>query len=328
MRYLITGSTGFIGPHLIRRLVSTGHSCRCLVRSSSKGRVPEEKGVEWVEGDITDGSSLKGIGEGMDGLFHMATLGHMSNYRVPDEMFEKVNVLGTRNIMQEALRAGVRKVVHCSTVAAMGICREMPADEMTRCNPHHPYGQSKLKAEQEVHRLVAAEGLPACIVRFSMVYGPGDWRDILRLTRMAKRGLFPKVGTKPKLTPLIHVDDATRGLVLTMEKGREGEVYLITNQRSEPFDEIRKILLRGLGISRPPLYVPERVALSAASLLEKIFSLAGKAPPVTKKNIESTLADRVFSIEKAQKELGFEPRVDPEQGLVETVQWYRKEGWV
>ena len=328
MKYLITGATGFVGPHLIRKLISSGHSCRCLVRSSSRGKVQEEMGVEWVAGDITDKGSLEGIGEGMDGLFHMATLGHLSNYRVPDGMFGKVNVLGTRNIMQEALRSGIPKVVHCSTVAAMGICREVPADETTECNPHHPYGKSKLEAEQAVLRLVFSEGLPASIIRFSMVFGPGDWRDILKLTRMAKRGLFPKVGAKPKLTPLVHVDDATEGLLLTMEKGRAGEIYLITNGRSEPFDKIRKTILKGLGIVRPPLYVPEWIALSAASLMEKVFGLAGKAPPVTRKNIESTLADRVFSIEKARRELGFDPQVDPEQGLVETVQWYRKKGWV
>lgn len=328
MKYLITGATGFVGPHLIRKLISAGHSCRCLVREVSRQKTSDEKGVEWVEGDITDGSSLKGIGAGMDGLFHMATLGHMSNYRVPDEMFERVNVQGTRHIMEEALRAEIPRVVHCSTVAAMGICREVPADEMTECNPHHPYGQSKLKAEQTVQHLVSSGGLPARIIRFSMVYGPGDWRDILKLTRMAKKGLFPKVGSKPKLTPLIHVDDATDGLVLAMDKGRVGETYLITNNRSEPFDQIRKALLKGLGVFRPPLYVPEWVALSAAALTEKIFTLAGKAPPVTRKNIESTLTDRVFSIEKARRELGFDPRVDPEQGLMETVQWYRKEGWV
>jgi len=327
MKYLITGATGFVGPCLIRRLAAMGHACRCLVRSSSKGKVPVQEGVEWVEGDITDEGSLKGIGDGMDGLYHLATLGHMSNYRVPDDMFLRVNVAGTRNIMQEALRAGIGKVVHCSSVAAMGICPEVPADETTECRPHHPYGQSKLQAEQEVLRLVATEGLPARIIRFSMVYGPGDWRDILKLTRMAKRGLFPKVGTRPKLTPLIHVDDATEGLILGMERGRVGEVYLITNPRSEPFDHIRKVLLKGLGIVRPPLYVPEWLALSTASLIERLFSLAGKAPPVTRKNIESTLADRIFSIEKARRELGFETKVDPEKGLLETVQWYRKMGW-
>jgi nucleoside-diphosphate-sugar epimerase len=258
----------------------------------------------------------------------MATLGHMSNYRVPDEMFEKVNVVGTRNVMQEALKAGIPRVVHCSTVAAMGICRDIPADEESACDPHHPYGQSKLKAEQVVRHLVSSDDLAALIIRFSMVYGPGDWRDMLKLTRMAKRGIFPRVGSRPKLTPLVHVDDATDGLLLAIEKGRVGETYLITNGRSEPFDDIRKILLQGLEIFRPPLYVPEWVALSGASLVERIFALAGKAPPVTRKNIESTLTDRVFSIEKARRELGFEPRIDPAEGLRETVRWYRKEGWV
>ena len=137
-----------------------------------------------------------------------------------------------------------------------------------------------------------------------MVYGPGDARDILKLTRMAKKGLFPKVGNRPKLTPLIHVDDAVKGLLLAAEKGRIGEIYLITNRDSLPFDEIRKILQKALGVKRLPLYVPEWAALAMASVAENVFPLLGKIPPVSRKNIESTLADRVFSIEKARGRLG------------------------
>jgi nucleoside-diphosphate-sugar epimerase len=172
------------------------------------------------------------------------------------------------------------------------------------------------------------QNLPAVIIRFSMVYGPGDPRDILKLTRMTKKGLFPKVGNKPKLTPLIHVDDAVRGLLQAAEKGGIGEIYLLTNGDSMPFDEIRKILQRALGVTRFPLYVPEWAALAIASLAENIFTLFGKIPPVSRKNIESTLADRVFSIEKARKEIGFNPQVDAVDGLRETVEWYKKQGWV
>ncbi|UCF94086.1 MAG: NAD-dependent epimerase/dehydratase family protein, partial [Desulfobacterales bacterium] len=231
-------------------------------------------------------------------------------------------------VMQEALRAKVPRIVHCSTVAAMGICRDVPATEESPCCPHHPYGRSKLKAEQKVREMVTHKGLPAVIVRFSMVYGPGDPRDILKLTRMTKKGLFPRVGNRPKLTPLIHVDDAVQGLLLSAAKGRIGETYLITNPRSIPFDEIRKILQEALGIHRFPLYVPEWAALASASVIEKLCTGLGKTPPVTRKNIESTLADRVFAIRKAQQELGFEPQVVPEVGLKETVAWYRQNGWI
>jgi len=230
--------------------------------------------------------------------------------------------------MKEALRARVQRIVHCSTVAAMGICLDVPATEGSSCNPHHPYGRSKLKAEQKVQELIAEKALPAAIIRFSMVYGPGDTRNILKLTRLTKKGLFPKIGNRPKLTPLIHVDDAIEGLLLAAEKGRIGEVYLVTNEESLPFDNIRKILQQALVIKRFPLYVPEWAALTVASLSEKIFPVIGKIPPVSRKNIESTLADRVFSIEKATKELGFHPQVNPEIGLRETVEWYKGQKWV
>jgi dihydroflavonol-4-reductase len=328
LRYLITGATGFIGPYLVRKLSSLGHSCRCLVRSFTKADILPKSGIELIEADITDWATLKGIASGMNGIFHLATLGHMYNFKVQQTMFEDVNVRGTIGIMNEALSAGVKKVIHCSSVAAMGISKDIPANEKSECIPHHPYGQSKLYAEKEVLRLVQDKDLPAVIIRFSMVYGPGDPRDILKLTRLAKKGLIPKIGKRLKLTPLIHVEDAVQGLVLAMEKGRAGETYLITNDQSEPFDDIVKIIKEALGISGMSIQLPEWVALNSASMLEFIFGIFRKTPPVTRKNIESTIADRIFSIEKAKRELGFEPLMDFKEGLRDTVLWYRKNGWI
>jgi len=328
VNYLVTGATGFLGPYVIRKLISGGHACRCLVRNTSKTDLLEEIGAELVQGDITNQSSLIGIADEMDVLIHMATLGHINNFTVTEEMFESINVQGTLHVMQEALRAGTKRIVHCSSVAAMGISSDLPATETSRCNPHHPYGRSKLKAEKLVLKMVFDSGLPATIVRFSMIYGPGDPRDMLKLTRLAKKNLFPKIGNRPKLTPLIHAYDAVHGLLLAAEKGRFGEIYLITNPQSEPFEKIRKTILKGLGVSRFPLYIPEWAALAIASCIEKVCFAIGRTPPVSRMNIESTLADRVFSIEKAQKELGFQPEVDPEKGLLETIYWYKNNGWI
>ncbi|MEW6673298.1 MAG: NAD-dependent epimerase/dehydratase family protein [Thermodesulfobacteriota bacterium] len=328
MKYLITGATGFIGPYLIQRLTAMGHHCRCLVRPGSNTDPLKDLSVEFVSGDITEKDTLTGIAGGMDVLVHMATLGHMSNFTVSESRFEAVNVQGTINIMEAALAAGVKTIVHCSTVAAMGICTDNPATEKSDCFPHHPYGRSKLRAENEVLRLFKVKGLPAVIIRFSMVYGPGDHRDILKLTRLAKKGLFPKVGSRSKLTPLVHVEDAVSGILAAVANGKSGEIYLITNPQSEPFDKIREIIHTALGMKGFMLYVPEWPALIAASVIEKLFTVLGKTPPVSRKNIESTLADRVFSIEKAQRELDFNPKIDPENGLRETVDWYKTHGWV
>lgn len=328
MNYLVTGATGFIGPYVLKHLIAKGHHCRCLVRKGKESGLPQDAKIEAFTGDITAPESLKGIGENIDCLLHLATLGHMSNFTVTESMFQKINVEGTKNIMAEALDAGIPRIVHCSTVAAMGICDEVPATETTPCNPHHPYGRSKRDAENLVLQMVREKGLPACIIRFSMVYGPGDPRDILRLTRMAKKRFFPKIGSRPKLTPLIHVDDAVDGLLLAAEKGRAGEVYPLTNKASEPFDRIIQILQDALGVASIPVYIPEWFALSMASAIEKTFLVAGKTPPIARKNIESTLADRVFSIQKAQTELGFEPKIDPATGLKQTVLWYKEQGWI
>ena len=329
MNYLITGATGFIGPWLVKRLILEGHSCRCLVRSMAKAEsISDLSHVELIEGDVTDKISLKNIASGMHGLFHLATLGHAHNYKAPEAMFEDVNVKGTKNIIDEAANTGVKKIVHCSSIAAMGICNDIPANEKSECRPHHPYGLSKLHAEELVRKLYKERGIPAVIIRFSMVYGPGDWRDMLRITRLVRRRIIPKIGKNPKLTPLIHVEDAVKGLVLAMEKGISGETYLITNISSEPFDKILKIIAKALGVTCVTFPVPEWTALSAASGIEALCRLFGRPPFVTRKNIESTLADRVFSIEKAQREFGFNPSIDPEKGLRDTVLWYREMGWI
>ncbi len=329
MKYLVTGANGFIGPWLIKRLVSKGHSCRCMVRSKKKAEgIFDFPHIELVEGDVTDKGSLKNIASGMDGLFHLATLGHVHNFKVPESMFYDVNVEGTKNILDEAMQAGVKKIVHCSSVAAMGICIDIPANEVSECHPHHPYGKSKLYAEEMVRAMCNKTGLPAVIVRFSMVYGPGDWRDMLRITRLVKRRIIPKIGNRKKMTPLIHVEDAAEGLILAMEKGRPGETYLLTNKNSEPFDRILKIIEKAIGKKCITFWVPEWAALTAASVIEGLSHISGKSPFITKKNIESTIADRVFSIEKAQRELGFNPSVDPAKGLSDTVLWYSERGWI
>ena len=276
MRYLITGASGFIGPHLVRKLMSDGHECRCLVRSIKKSEPLEHLGAEIIEGDITRAESLKGIARGMDCLLHLATLGHMSNFTVTEAMFEAVNVQGTLNVMTEAAREKVPRVVHCSSVAAMGICPDKPATEKSECRPHHPYGRSKLKAEHAVLDMVRSQGLPASIIRFSMVYGPGDWRDMLKLVRLAKKGLFPKIGSRLKLTPMIHVADAVQGILLAAQNGKPGEIYLITNRQSQPFDQIRKIIEESLGIRRYP-GIRSRMAGAVGSIHDReIFFVCGK----------------------------------------------------
>ena len=329
MKLLITGATGFIGPYLVRALIKNGHSCRCLVRNKEKAEtLLPQGGIEFIEADIRDKESLSGIANGMDGVYHMATMGHAYNFEVPEKDFNDINVIGSENIANEAISSGVQRFIHCSSVAAMGVCKDIPADENSECNPTHPYGISKLNAEKKIKGMILEKNLPASIIRFSMVYGPGDWRDMLKLVRLYKKGLFPKIGNRPKLTPLIHVEDAVKGVIQAFEKGRTGQIYFITNETPEKFDNIRRYISKGLNMWRPVLYVPEWMALALAGTLEKTFTLLGKVPPVTQNNIKSTLADRVFSVKKSIDELDFKTTIPAKQGIIETVQWYKDNKWV
>jgi farnesol dehydrogenase len=140
-----------------------------------------------------------------------------------------------------------------------------------------------------------------------------------------RRGLFPRVGLGANLTPLVHVRDVVQAALRAGERGRPGEVYLVASARSFALAELRRHILRALGVRRPYWYVPTPAMYLGAWCLERLAARRGRAPVVTVRNIANTVYDRVFSIDKARRELGYEPAVDVAEGIAETVKWLTAE---
>jgi nucleoside-diphosphate-sugar epimerase len=224
------------------------------------------------------------------------------------------------------LSAQVRRFVHFSSTAAMGLVSASPIDEDTPPNPLTPYQRSKREAEDVVldaHRIAR---FPGIVLRPCMVYGPGGAGEFARFCMWFSRGVFPRVGLGPNLTPLVHVDDVVQAAWLAGTKGHPGQVYLVAGATSPPLSEIRELVLDALHVRRPYLYVPRWLAMAGAWGLELAAQARGTTPLVTRRNIASVTASRVFDITKAHQELGYAPRVHLRPGIREAVLWYRDEG--
>ncbi len=321
---LLTGATGFIGKYIAQALVEKGYALKCLVRESSDTSFLQTlPDTAIVVGELTQPQTLAGIGDGVDFCIHLAAMGHVSS--VSEESyraFVALNEAGTQNLI-DALKAsgGVEKFVHFSSTAAMGHVGDPVLDETSQPNPLTPYQKSKLRSE-DVANKAAQEGFPAVIVRPCMVYGVGGKGEFYKFYRLMIRGRFPKVGKGQNLTPLVHVTDVAQGAILAMEKGQNGETYLLTSETSIPMDEMRNLTVQAAGVQAKYPYIPAKLALTGAKMVEKIAAARGKEPMVTYRNMVSTITDRTFDITKAKTQLGYAPQVDFAQGIQETVQWF------
>ena len=327
LKVLVTGATGMVGSRLVPLLLNQGHQVTGLVRDVARAREePSLAGIRLLEGDLLRPETLVDAVAGMDVVIHLAVLGHLNEGQSGADDFTRTNVAGTSALFQACLDAGVRRVVYTSTSAALGFVKTKLIDEHTEPNPLTPYGESKLEADRVVQRF-AARGLPVVTLRFTHIYGPGDRRDFLSIIRLIKRGIFPQIGLGPNYYPALYIDDAVAALTLCLEGGRDGEFYIVTDTDPHDTRTIRRLVRKELGLPwRPYLVVPASAALLGSMLAERLLPAVGKETPVRSRNIRNLAAGRRFSVQKAQRELGYAPTVDLEQGIRRAIAWYREQG--
>ena len=326
MNALVTGGTGFIGRYLVRQLLWEGHAVRCLVRDVQHAReiLGADGALELVAGDITKPDSVSGVAEGIEQVFHLAAMGHVS--AISEEAFKQfvaVNVGGTVNLIRECAQSQVKRFIHFSSTAAMGLIKKELVDESVPPEPKTPYQKSKLESEKIALSLGHELGVSTLVLRPCMVYGVGGTGEFFKMCRMMRKGIFPKVGRGKNLTPLVHVHDVVQAAVKAAERGADGHVYIICSERSLPLDELREMVVNAWGTRSCYPYVPVSLMFAAALFFEIVGRFSGRAPLVTRRNIASTVWDREFSIHKAEQELGYKQTVQFVEGINETVNWYK-----
>jgi dihydroflavonol-4-reductase len=325
---LVTGASGFVGAAVVRALLRRGAAVRALLRPSSDRRNVEGLPIELRLGGLDDARSLSAAVEGCRAVYHVA-----ADYRlwVPDPaaMF-RANVDGTRNLMRAAMAAGARRVVYTSSVATLGLVADgRPADEATPSRYQDmigPYKQSKFRAEEEVRRLVAEEGLPAVIVNPSTPVGPRDVKPTPtgRIIVEAASGRVPAfVDTGLNL---VHVDDVAEGHLLAAERGRIGERYILGGENLA-LAEILAEVARLVGRTPPKVKLPHAAVYPVAWMAELVARLTGKEPFVTLDGLRMSRKKMFFSTAKAARELGYAPR-PARQGVADAVAWFREAGYL
>jgi len=322
-RVLVTGGSGFTGENLCRRLRRDGEDVVAFVRPTSRTAPLEKLGVQCRKVDIADREAVAAAFQGISTVYHLAAA-----YReeLGDKTeFQRVNVDATRNLLEAASHAGVRRFIHCSTVGVQGQIDEPPAAEDYRFAPGDHYQQSKLDGE-----LLALEyakrGLPLAVVRPVGIYGPGDLR-FLKLFRSINRGRFVMIGSGRSLYHLTYIDDLIEGFVLAGTSPRAvGEVFTIAGPRYTTLKELVGMIADVLGRPHPRLRIPFAPVYAASVVSERVCGWLNVSPFLYPRRVEFFSKDRAFDTGKAKRMLEYQPAVDLEEGLLKTAAWYREAG--
>lgn len=324
MNVLVTGATGFIGGHLVERLVADGHRVRALARPTSDLSVIGPLGVEVKVGDVTRYSDVRETVDGCELVFHAARvqiLGSRSRSR-----FRDVNVAGTENVVRAARDAGVRRLVHCSSISVHGRPRDLPLDEETPCRPVTVHGWTKLEAERVVARL-ARDGPPsATIARLTAVMGPRT-RSWLRLFRGILGGRWVVLD---RLDPWFHVtdvDDVVQGLLLCAEgaDGRGAEVYVLGAERAHRLHEVAGMVAEEGGVELRCLRLPATPLAWTAGIANAALAPIGIEPRLVH-HVDFFVRQRLVDSSKAKAALGFRPGRTAREAVRRTLDWYRDRG--
>jgi dihydroflavonol-4-reductase len=316
---LVTGATGLVGSHVTRLLVERGDRVRVSVRERSRLDNLEALDVERVTCDVLDRRQVRRALRGVDRVFHIAG---MTSLRAPRDVLFRVNVQGTRVVLEEARRAGVERVVHTSSVAAIGPApRGSTADERQPFPAGAldvPYVHAKREAEAEALRAAAA-GLPVVIVNPAHVFGAGDvYRSSTDLVLRFLRRQIPAY--VDGALNVVDAEDVARGHLLAEERGRPGERYILGN-RNFTLDRLLADLGRLSGVAPPALKLPVPAALALARAAE---ALSG-TPPITQVEVRAASQWWAYRSTKAKRELGWKPS-HHEDTLERTIAWYRERG--
>jgi len=328
MTTLVTGASGFLGSALVRCLLQAGHRVRVLLRQHSPRDNIADLPVEVIIGDLTDTSSLARAVSGCTSLFHAA-----ADYRLwtrnPDAMY-KVNVDGTRNLMQAAAEAGVSRIVYTSSVATLGYHADgTPANESTPSRLDDMIGhykRSKFMAEEAVYQMVSEQRLPAIIVNPAGPVGPRDIKPTPtgQMVLDTMRGRMP--GYIDTGLNIVHVDDVAEGHLLAFDKGKPGERYILGGENL-PLKEILSRVATLSGRKPPAIRMPYYGILPLAWLSELVATVTGTAQPlIAVDGVRMTRKHMYFSSDKARHELGYAPR--PAQAALEdAVTWFNQHGY-
>lgn len=326
MRVLITGATGLLGGHLIKELQQRGEDIRALVLPVENADKLTAQGVEVVRGDITDASTLGPAVKDVELVFHLAA---MMGVNRPIEDYRLVNVTGSENLYRAAQKAGVRRYVHTSSHCVYGLNLGRFLTEKDPLRPDsHPYSVTKAEGDRLMRRLMLDSKVETVILRPGSFFGPGDRLNFGRMAQRMKDGKGVIIGKGDNHLPFCYITDVVQGFLLAAyHDNAPGNVYNITNDepltQSEMFNEVAD----AVGGVRPTRHVPFIPVYYGSIVAEKVVApITRREPLATTHGALMFGGDNKHSIEKARRELGFEPEVDLRTGIRLAAEWFNAGG--
>lgn len=324
MRALVTGATGFVGSHLVDRLLARGHEVVALIRSPAKAQGLAERGVQLVRGDLGDLPALTAAAEGTDVIYHVAAL----TGAVDEAEFLQANRDGTANVVQAARAAGGDpRLVLISSMAAGGPAdRDRPRDGGGEDRPVTMYGRSKLASE----RVVREQPLPWTILRPPTIYGPRDRDNLITIFRAARSGFSPVFGDGSQQLSMVHVDDLAEAILLAGEApGVLGGTFYTNHPEVLTSAELVGHVGRALG--RPVRLVPLPEWLTRSALtMTGAWAAAFRQRTILRADKANEFYQPAWTGDPTPfiAATGWTPRFDAATGLAHTAEWYRTAGWL
>jgi dihydroflavonol-4-reductase len=326
VRIALTGASGYTGGRLLETLRARGDEVSVLVRPRSVTDRLRGLASRLVEGELGDPGAAARLVEGRDAVLHVAAVYRTAGH--PDSYYRDVNVGGTECLLEAAARSGLRRFVHTSTVGVHGHVEDPPADERSPIAPGDIYQVTKAEAEALALRYHATRGVPVAVVRPGAIYGPGETR-LLKLFRAIARGRYAIVGDGRSFYHPVFIDDLVAGFLLALERPEAvGEAFLVCGPRYVSQAELAALIARHTNGRVLPFRIPARPLQWLGDVVEALCVPLRIDPPLHRRRVDFWTKSRAFTIEKARRLLGYQPKVDLDEGLARTAASYRELGWL
>jgi dihydroflavonol-4-reductase len=305
MKIFVTGGTGFIGKNTVNQLIELGHECICLVRGSSKKDLLESMGCQLVIGDITDKNSLT---KGMTGCTAVINLANLYSLWEPDiRLYKKINVDGTRNVMEASLETGIEKVVHVSSIVTWGKSPEKPFTENSPVGKQKTeYARTKYEGDQLAWDLYKNKGLPLVMIYPCGVLGADDPKATGNYLKLLISKKLPIKALESAVVTFVHVKDVAESIVKAIEKEDNiGERYIVGKEQCS-IREINTWVSEISGIPLPFISIPNFMARINAFFLTALANITKKPPAwgLSSDFVRNALTDMRADGTKAERELG------------------------
>ncbi len=325
LKVLITGATGFIGSHLVERMLKEGkHTIVGMARDKAKGHDLEAKGAEIRYADILDPNSIMNITQGIDTVIHLAAL---MRFHAPRDQLVRHNVEGTKLIAEDAIRQKVKHFIYVSTTEAIGPVINPPGDENSPYNPTYDYGKSKMECELWLREQYKTRRFPVTIIRPTGVLGPGDLYVSLSTVRAISQGKLSMLpGKADKYVHFTYVDDVVEGILKVLDQPEVsiGETFIIAGDQYVTYKDQLTMIANKTGAKPPKISVP----VSLARMYVKFIEWRNKRKGIDDFFWHASLVDdmtvhRAYNNAKAKKILGFQPQYTLDNALEKTIQSYK-----